>query len=790
MATNITIKNKILFLIIFLFCFISNNNLNAQSTNIRGYYLKDLNGWLGDSTQENTILRYAQNNNLNYIIMYDLGSFDFRSTSNKNKLAFFIRKAKTQYGLFQIAASGEIYQFFKDNIIPYNQSRFSQLERFDVFNFEFEYWVTTDGIHVSPYYITRYLTPNGYYNNDTADAWRFSWNEFKQIDSSARMNNALSEYYLGWANKGQMQQIVARSGRILLHAYRPTDSDIYSYSKTRLRYAGSLNQYATIVTIFSSETSFMNAWLNSGNSITKPYQTYTFGPNTNYNYFDSDTGNWKQYINLQGYVWFTYNTNPHTSALASITSDGPTTFCIGGSVTLQANVGSQYLWSPGGQTTRSITVNQAGNYSVRVTNFSGQNATSQTVRVTITTSIPNPTIYVNGPTTICNGGSVVLTASAADSVRWSNGAITPSITVNQSGNYSVIAYAGGGCMATSSITHISVVSSMPTPSIIASGPSGICYGVPIQLTSSLANGYLWNNGQTTRSIIVTQPGIYYVNAYGGPNCYSQSNNFTVSTIQQTSTPTITANGSTYLSGTHTSVVLTSSYVNSGNYIWSNGATTRSITVNVQGNYRVTTTANGMCPSTSTSTIVSNISCTPPATPTITLNGSNILMQNHNSVNLTSSVGGGYYWSNGMTTRTITAYNAGAYFVRVYNAGNCYSTSLQTNVYSFYNPISVGTFPVELSYNDKQYKIENKFSDNFILYPNPSIGKFTINFDYKERSVLRYNIVDLYGKILDQNKLSVESGKNIFEFEIKNPGVYFMYIFGNNEKIVVKIIIKN
>ncbi len=123
------------------------------------------------------------------------------------------------------------------------------------------------------------------------------------------MNNALSEYYLGWPNKGQMQQIVARSGRILLHAYRPTDSDIYSYSKTRLRYAGSLNQYATIVTIFSSETSFMNAWLNSGNSITKPYQTYTFGPNTNYNYFDSDTGNWKQYINLQGYVWFTYNTN-------------------------------------------------------------------------------------------------------------------------------------------------------------------------------------------------------------------------------------------------------------------------------------------------------------------------------------------------------------------------------------------------------------------------------------------------------------------------------------------------
>lgn len=44
-------------------------------------------------------------------------------------------------------------------------------------------------------------------------------------------------------------------------------------------------------------------------------------------------------------------------------------YCIGGSTTLNAGSGTgyTYLWTPGGQTTQSITVNTAGTYTVRVT---------------------------------------------------------------------------------------------------------------------------------------------------------------------------------------------------------------------------------------------------------------------------------------------------------------------------------------------------------------------------------------------------------------------------------------
>ena len=77
------------------------------------------------------------------------------------------------------------------------------------------------------------MVPNGC-SCDTAGAWSFSWKEFKKIDSLAAANGLTSEYYLGWPNKGQIQQVASRSDRILLHAYRTNDVDVYQYSKNRL----------------------------------------------------------------------------------------------------------------------------------------------------------------------------------------------------------------------------------------------------------------------------------------------------------------------------------------------------------------------------------------------------------------------------------------------------------------------------------------------------------------------------------------------------------------------------
>lgn len=72
-----------------------------------------------------------------------------------------------------------------------------------------------------------------------------------------------------------------------------------------------------------------------------------------------------------------------TLATPTITADGPTSLCAGGSVTLTSSAGTTYLWSTGA-TSSSIIVNMAGSYSVKVTNASEcQSAVSTAVIVGI-----------------------------------------------------------------------------------------------------------------------------------------------------------------------------------------------------------------------------------------------------------------------------------------------------------------------------------------------------------------------------------------------------------------------
>lgn len=65
-----------------------------------------------------------------------------------------------------------------------------------------------------------------------------------------------------------------------------------------------------------------------------------------------------------------------TATTPTISTSGSTTFCQGGSVTLTSSAASGYSWSPGGQTTQSITVTSAGTYRVTVTNAGGCTASS------------------------------------------------------------------------------------------------------------------------------------------------------------------------------------------------------------------------------------------------------------------------------------------------------------------------------------------------------------------------------------------------------------------------------
>ena len=275
-------------------------------------------------------------------------------------------------------------------------------------------------------------------------------------------------------------------------------------------------------------------------------------------------------------------------------------------MTLTSSTGTSYLWSTGA-TTQNIIATTAGSYTVTVTNANGCSATSAATAVTVN-ALPTATITAGGATTFCAGGSVNLTSSAGSSYLWSNGATTQSISVATAGSYSVTVTNASGCAATSAPTAVTV-NALPTATITAGSATTFCAGGSVILTSSAGSSYLWSNGATTQSISVTTAGSYSVTVTNASGC-SATSAATAVTVNALPTATITAGGATtFCAGG--SVTLTSSAGSS--YLWSNGATTQSISVTTSGSYTVTVTNASGCSATSAA-----IAVTVNALPTLTI----------------------------------------------------------------------------------------------------------------------------------------------------------------------------
>ncbi len=354
------------------------------------------------------------------------------------------------------------------------------------------------------------------------------------------------------------------------------------------------------------------------------------------------------------------------TANSTITPSGPTSFCQGGSVTLTATQGNSYLWSDG-ETTQSILVTSTGNYSVDVTLNGGCVAGSSVTAVTVS-PYPSSTITASGPTTICSGGSVTLSANAGagGNYIWSTNAITSSINVNTSGTYYVTVTNAAGCSATSTGTVVTV-SSAATASVTASGPTTFCPGGSVTLTAQSGTSYVWSNGATTQAITVSAAGNYVVTVTLSGGCSAISNAIAVSVTALTATISITGNSNVCSGG---SVILTASAGTS--YLWSTGATTQSITVSSAGNYVVTVTS-GSCQAVSAPTPV-NLSPTPtitPSGPTTFTSGGSVL--------LTATPGSSYLWNNGVTSQSITVSSCGVYTAIVYFPGGCASATAPVTV---------------------------------------------------------------------------------------------------------------
>ena len=112
------------------------------------------------------------------------------------------------------------------------------------------------------------------------------------------------------------------------------------------------------------------------------------------------------------------------------------------------------------------------------------------VPITLTQQSVSPAISTDGPTVLCQGGTVTLTSSTEANYLWSTGATTQSITVSAAGTYSVSTNCGG-TIATSAPVTVTTVPANATVTVsigISVGGNPTCPGVTQIFTATSTNG--------------------------------------------------------------------------------------------------------------------------------------------------------------------------------------------------------------------------------------------------------------------------------------------------------------
>lgn len=349
---------------------------------------------------------------------------------------------------------------------------------------------------------------------------------------------------------------------------------------------------------------------------------------------------------------------------------GPDVICTGNTITLTTIPSfDSYLWSPGNQTTSSISVTAAGTYSVTVEDELGCSGSQS---MTVTSGDISTTI--TGPSAICAGVLAPLNAGPGfASYQWSNGMTTQQVQVEE-GSYTVTVTSSDGCTATSSIN---IIETPFIPQI--SGDPMICQSSETSVLD--ANGpytsYLWSTNATTQTITVSAPGTYSVTITDLAGCVGTASffvdNHPVPFVAITGNPDFCVGGSTQMTAT-------SGYT----YIWNTSQTSETININTAGVYTVTITDANGCTNTSATTV------NPPYQETVDIIGSVVFCPGDQA---TLGVPPGYVsvlWSTGETTDQINVTTEGPVSVTVVDTDGCIaSDAVVTDANSVLSPQITG-----------------------------------------------------------------------------------------------------
>ncbi|MFZ1331823.1 MAG: T9SS type A sorting domain-containing protein [Flavobacteriales bacterium] len=415
-------------------------------------------------------------------------------------------------------------------------------------------------------------------------------------------------------------------------------------------------------------------------------------------------------------------------------------------------------------------------YRIRVISTSpGFTGTSNSFPISIG-GATEAAISAAGPTLICTGEALTLTAVGGPSYQWQrdgidiSGAITATYDAMLAGTYTVVVDNSCGTATSNAITV--EVNAQPVQQLDTM-PISICAGATAVITATDASGqsgvtYQWflNDapiaGAMDLALSATLGGIYTLQATNMATGCSYTTDGVAVTLITVTPPIITAtDGTTFCAGGQ--VQLSAQAEAGATYQWLrndtaiSGATMVDLVVLEEGAYSFAITTNGCSATSDTINVVVHPL---PAVP--------VIIQSYDSLLTTGE--GTFQWFldgnaiTGATEAWLVPAAFGTYTVLYTDTNGCSNTSED---YAY-----ISTF------------ITNTSRPSMQVMPNPSNGIFTIVFPNAQGET--YELLDATGKRVAMDRFTGTS--TTVDLENAPSGIYFLRVLQNGDTPVQRIVI--
>lgn len=462
------------------------------------------------------------------------------------------------------------------------------------------------------------------------------------------------------------------------------------------------------------------------------------------------------------------------AAVSATVASTPVVCTTSGTATVTATGGNTggytYLWS-NAQTSATITGLTASTYTVTVKDSKQCSAVTS---VAVTNQSSTLTVTVNKTDATCgsnNGTAAASTTATGVTYHWSPGGATTSTLSNLgAGTYAVTITDANGCSASASA--IVGTSSGLTAAITAHTDATCHGGVDGTATAAGAGGtgsytYVWSNGSTTAQATGLSATTYVVTV-SNSGCSATAS---ISISEPTSVSVTTSSSPVICTTQGTATASGSGGSGSGyTYLWSNNATTQTVTGLAVGSYTVTVRDGHNCSALATanitqqaSTLTDSVRSTPSSTAT-----------SNNGTATAYPVGGApnytYVWNNNQTTQTATQLAPGTYTCTITDMFGCMAIASVT--------VGVGPNAIVDVINNLQYSVA----------PNPATDKCMVTIEMNEPQVVILEVYSLLGqKVWNKELGHVRSAVEQIDLRDMAGGVYIIRLTAGEKNYSTRLI---